>query len=288
MEKKIFKVYNIPPIQWVGDGFRVYHYIPTHELTMQMMDPFIMLDYHPEHQYLPNKQKPSGVDVHPHKGFETVTIVYQGALEHVDNSGGGGAIYAGDVQWMTAGSGILHKELHEKNFSLKGGKLQLVQLWINLPAQFKYVPPKYQTIKNQKIPKYLIENHTGFIEVIAGRFQEIVGPAQTYSPIQLMNIFIENQANIKILLEDGFTTALLVIQGKIEIQAQYIHSDKLVVLERRGDELKMKAHEKSIVLLMSGKPLNEPIVAYGPFVMNTPSEIYQTIKDYQEGKFGSL
>lgn len=289
MEKKIFKVFNGQEIQWVGNGFRVYHYIPTHELTMQKMDPFIMLDYHPEYQYTPNiNLPPRGVGAHPHKGFETVTIVYQGALEHKDSVGNGGVIFEGDVQWMTAGSGLLHTELHEKNFSEKGGILQLVQLWVNLPAKYKYVTPKYQSIENKQIKKVLLEDGLSYLEVIAGNYQGVEGTAETFSPIHLFNLYLENQTVIKLDLNKTFTTALLVIKGKIQIQNQVILQDNFVVFEKSGSNLEIKAEEKSIVLFMSGEPLNEPIVSYGPFVMNTQKEIYQAVQEYHDGKFGIL
>lgn len=288
MDKKILKIFQPPKIQWVGDGFRVYHYIPTYELSMQKMAPFIMLDYHTDYEYLPNSSSPRGVGAHPHKGFETVTIVYQGALEHQDSAGNGGVIFAGDVQWMTAGSGILHKELHEKNFSKKGGILQLVQLWVNLPQKYKLVNPHYQAIENQKIPKYYFDNNKSYVEVIAGQFKNYKGIAKTYSPIHLFNFYLENQSFIDFKLEEGFTTCLLVIQGEIELQNELIHKDELVLLSEQGEQISVLAKEKSIVLLMSGKPLNEPIAAYGPFVMNTQKEIYQAIEEYEKGKFGKL
>ncbi len=288
MEKKLLKIFSPPQPQWVGDGFRVLHYIPTPELTMHRMDPFIMLDYHPEYQYLPNNKKPRGVGVHPHKGFETVTIVYQGALEHRDSSGGGGVIHAGDVQWMTAGAGILHKELHEMNFSKNGGTLQLVQLWVNLPQKYKLSIPSYQSIKNQIIPKYFLQDHKSFVEVIAGNFKKINGIANTYSPIHIFNLFLENPIAIDFEIDENFTTCLIVINGQIEIQNAMIKKDSFALLDNKGSKIRITALEKSIVLVMSGKPLNEPIAAYGPFVMNSQAEIYQTLQEYQEGKFGYL
>lgn len=289
MEKKIFKIFKEQKIQWVGDGFRVYHYIPTHDLTMQRMDPFIMLDYHPEYQYTPiPNQQVRGVGAHPHKGFETVTIVYQGALEHKDSAGNGGIIWAGDVQWMTAGAGILHTELHEKSFSEKGGILQLVQLWVNLPAKYKYVSPKYQSIENKQIKKVLLEDGLSYLEIIAGDYQGVDGAAETFSPIHLYNLYVENQAVVNLNLKNFFTTALLVIKGKIQIQNQIILQDHFVVFEKNGSNLEIKAEEQSIVLFMSGEPLNEPIVSYGPFVMNTQKEIYEAIQEYHDGKFGIL
>ncbi|MBW3468667.1 pirin family protein [Arthrospiribacter ruber] len=274
---------------FVGDGFRVHNFIPSgYRMDMKRMDPFIMLDYNSKHYFSPTKT-PRGVGVHPHRGFETVTVAYQGKVAHHDSSGGGGVIGEGDVQWMTAASGVLHKEYHEEKFSQEGGFFQMVQLWVNLPAQYKMSKPKYQGISNDKINKYQLPDGSGFIEVIAGEYKEVNGSAETFSPVHMMNAKLEFGGKAEFDFPAHFNTGLLVIEGSIKVNGQEtVPTDHFVLFENEGTDFTVEALEKSMVLILSGEPLNEPIAAHGPFVMNTYDEIRQAIDDFNMGKFGYL
>lgn len=280
----------ISPIvpHFVGDGFRVYNFIPSAAgLDMQRMNPFVMLDYNAP-VYFPPSEIPRGVDVHPHRGFETVTIAYKGRVEHHDSSGGGGIIGEGDVQWMTAASGVLHKEFHEKAWSKEGGYFQMVQLWVNLPAQFKMSAPKYQAISNNLMNKFVLENNLGTLEVIAGKYKDVLGSASTFSPIHVFNAKLKSGASVPFLFPSHFNTALLVIEGTITIQEQSVPVNHFVLMANDAEAFSITASEDCIVLVLSGEPIQEPIAAHGPFVMNTREELIQAFDDYQQGKFGSL
>ncbi|MGF1637320.1 MAG: pirin family protein [Cyclobacteriaceae bacterium] len=280
----------VPPrTPFVGDGFRVHNFIPSaYRLDMQRMDPFIMMDYNSKFYFSPT-DKPRGVSVHPHRGFETVTIAYQGKVAHHDSSGGGGIISEGDVQWMTAGSGILHKEYHEENFSKNGGDFQMVQLWVNLPAKFKMSKPKYQGITNAATQKYELENQGGVVEVIAGEYKGISGSASTFSPLHLQNARLNKGGKATFSFPDHFNTALLVIEGSIKVnEEEIVPTDHFVLFENDGDAFHIEAMDQAVVLVLSGEPLKEPIASHGPFVMNTQAEIVQAIDDFNMGKFGTL
>lgn len=281
----------VPPREphYVGDGFRVHNFIPgAYRLDMKRMDPFIMLDYNSKF-YFPPTDKPRGVSVHPHRGFETVTIAYKGKVAHQDSSGGGGVIGEGDVQWMTAASGILHKEFHEENFSKQGGDFQMVQLWVNLPAKDKMSAPKYQGISNTDIAKYVLPENGGLVEVIAGTYQGLKGSANTFTPLHLLNARLNKNAKASFDFPQHFNTALLVIEGSIRVNGiEKVPTDHLVLFENDGTEFSLEALENAVILILSGEPLNEPIAAHGPFVMNTHREIVQAIQDFHAGKFGYL
>jgi hypothetical protein len=287
--RKVELIMQPPEPHWVGDGFRVHNFIPSaYRLDMERMDPFILLDYHSKFNYPPT-DKPRGVGVHPHRGFETVTIAYKGRVAHNDSTGGGGIIGEGDVQWMTAASGILHKEYHEKEWSKKGGDFHLVQLWVNLPKKNKMSAPKYQPIANDRMSKVLLPDHAGFVEIIAGSYQGTAGPASTFSPINLMNARLNKGGKAVFNFPSGYNTGLLVIEGKIRINGeQTVPPDHFALFENEGEDFEMEAYENSIVLVLSGEPLNEPIAAHGPFVMNTMEEIRQAYNDYHSGRFGDL
>lgn len=274
---------------FVGDGFRVHNFIPSaYDLEMERMNPFIVLDYNSKF-YFPASDKPRGVGVHPHKGFETVTIAYKGRIAHHDSSGGGGIIGEGDVQWMTAASGILHKEYHEESWSKAGGDFQMVQLWVNLPAKYKLLNPKYQAITNSQINRFILENGQGEIEVIAGQFKNIKGAASTFSPINLFNAKLNKGAKTEFNFPAKFNTALLVIEGNITVNdSELVKVDHFVLFENKGETFTVLANEESTVLILSGEPINEPIAAHGPFVMNTREEIMQAYDDFNKGKFGYL
>jgi redox-sensitive bicupin YhaK (pirin superfamily) len=275
---------------YVGDGFRVHNFIPSgYGLTMQRMDPFIFLDYAAKFYFPPSPSKAKGVGVHPHRGFETVTIAYQGSVAHHDSGGGGGVISKGDVQWMTAASGVLHKEYHSEEFSKTGGDFQMVQLWVNLPAKDKMSTPKYQAIANATIPKVIVPNNGGLVEVIAGNYNEHKGAAFTFSPINMLNAKLNKGGEATFNFPADHNTGLLVIEGSVIInESEDVPLDHFALFTNMGETFSLKATEDCVVLILSGAPLNEPIASHGPFVMNTRQEIMQAFEDYELGKFGVL
>ncbi|PZX52770.1 hypothetical protein LV84_03380 [Algoriphagus ratkowskyi] len=287
--KNIEIIVNPPAPHYVGDGFRVHNFIPSgYHLDMQRMSPFIMLDYNSKFHFPPSNE-PKGVGVHPHRGFETVTIAYKGKVAHHDSTGNSGIIGEGDVQWMTAASGILHKEYHEEEFSRTGGEFQMVQLWVNLPAKDKMSTPKYQGITNDQIQKYTLENNAGEIEIIAGEYQGLKGSASTFNPVNLMNAKLKKEGVASFTFPANFNTALLVIEGAIEVNGkEKIGTDKFALFETEGETFEIKASEDSVVLVLSGEPINEPIASHGPFVMNTKEELMEAFNDFNVGKFGYL
>lgn len=288
-QKNIELVLSPPEPHFVGDGFRVHNFIPgAYRLDMERMNPFIMLDYNSRH-YFPPSEKPRGVGVHPHKGFETVTIAYKGSVAHHDSSGGGGVIHEGDVQWMTAASGVLHKEYHEENFSKEGGDFQMVQLWVNLPAKDKRSPPKYQSLVNAEISKVELPGNAGLVELIAGEYQGVKGSASTFTFINLLNVKLNKGGRAGFEFPANFNTALLVIEGNITINGiEKVPTDNFALFENKGESFQITANENSLVLVLSGEPINEPIAAHGPFVMNTREELVQAFQDFNAGKFGYL
>jgi redox-sensitive bicupin YhaK (pirin superfamily) len=281
----------VPPREphFVGDGFRVHNFIPSaYRLDMHRMDPFIMLDYNSRF-YFPPSDKPKGVGVHPHRGFETVTIAYKGRVAHHDSAGGGGIIGEGDVQWMTAASGVLHKEYHEETFSKEGGEFQMVQLWVNLPAKEKMSKPKYQAIANREMGIVKLENNSGLVEIISGEYQGIKGPANTFTPITMLNVKLNSQGEAEFNFPAHFNTALLVIDGEIQVnETAVVPADHFLLFENEGEQFTIKGLKDSTVLVLSGEPINEPIAAHGPFVMNTRQELVQAFQDFQNGMFGFL
>ena len=274
---------------YVGDGFRVHNFIPSaYRLDMQRMTPFIMLDYGSKFYFEPS-DKPRGVGVHPHRGFETVTIAYKGKVAHHDSAGNSGVIGEGEVQWMTAASGILHKEYHEENFSRTGGDFQMVQLWVNLPAKDKMSKPKYQGLAKDQINKFTLPDNGGIIEVIAGQYKDVKGSAETFTPVNLLNAKLNKGAQASFSFPSNYNTALLVIEGNVKVNGEeLVEANHFVLFGNDGEEFIVEAEENSIALVLSGEPINEPIAAHGPFVMNTRNEIIQAFDDFNAGKFGTL
>jgi len=276
------------PPHFVGNGFRVHNFIPSaYRLDMQRMDPFILMDYNSKF-YFPPSESPRGVGVHPHKGFETVTIAYHGKIAHHDSSGGGGVIQEGGVQWMTAAAGILHKEYHEEEFTKQGGDFQMVQLWINLPARDKTSAPKYQGFTHKELAIHQLKDNAGEVEVIAGKYKDTQGSASTFTPLHVMNAKLHTNASAEFSFPADYNTALLVIEGNIEVNGEEVETDHFVLFENNGENFVVTAKEEATVLVLSGEPLNEPIVAQGPFVMNTSEEIMEAIQEFSSGKFGTL
>jgi redox-sensitive bicupin YhaK (pirin superfamily) len=287
--KKVQQVLAPPAAHMVGDGFRVHNFFPSgYNMHNQRMSPFYMLDYNAL-MTLPPSNKVKGVGVHPHRGFETVTIAYHGAIAHGDSYGNKGLIEAGDVQWMTAASGVLDKEYHEENFSKTGGLFQMVQLWVNLPAKDKMSPPKYQAITNERMGKYQLPQQQGVVEVIAGSYEGVQGAASTFTPIELYNIKLRKGATIGLDFPATFNTGFLIIAGAVKVNDTHTAPlDHFVLFTNEGTHIEMEALEDTIVLAMSGAPLHEPIASYGPFLMNTQAELQQAVADYNSGKFGVL
>jgi len=288
MKKSIERITSKPARPgMVGDGFRVYNYIPGAGIPQQRISPFLLLDFNAEFDFGPSDHI-RGVDVHPHKGFETVTIAYKGSVAHHDSAGNSGVIRPGDVQWMTAGAGILHKEYHEQQFSKTGGPFEMVQLWVNLPKKDKSTPAHYQGLTKDQMGKLVLPGNQGQVNVIAGNYNGVAGPAKTYSAVNVFDIRLTTGGSTQTSLPAGYNTVLLVVEGSVTVNGQTAGEHSFVLFKNEGEEIEVTATNDSVVLLLSGEPINEPIASYGPFVMNTQEEIYAAIRDFQEGKFGVL
>ncbi len=287
--KTIEAILPPPPTHMVGDGFKVHNFFPSYNLIGEKgMSPYFLMDYNSKWNISPS-ERPRGVGVHPHRGFETVTIAYQGKVAHHDSAGNSGVIGEGDVQWMTAGAGVLHKEYHEKEFSKKGGVFQMVQLWVNLPGKFKMTPPKYQAIENKDMTRILLDDGKSYIEMIAGEYKGNKGPAFTFSPVNMFNARLNKGSVADFSFNKNFNTGILIIEGEVKINGSEIAPvDNFVMFKHDGENLSIEALKDSIVLILSGEPINEPIASYGPFVMNTEDEIKEAYNDYYNGKFGYL
>ncbi|HJV77048.1 MAG TPA: pirin family protein [Paludibacter sp.] len=277
-----------PPAHMVGDGFRVHNFFPGNEIMhMQRMSPFFLLDYGAKIEFPPS-DTPRGVGVHPHRGFETVTIAYRGKVAHHDSAGNAGIIGEGDVQWMTAASGILHKEYHEAEWSKQGGEFQMVQLWVNLPARFKMSPPKYQPIRREEFGQFILPDKKGVVEVIAGNFNNTNGPATSFTPIEMYNARLKKGAKLHLSFPENYNTGFMIVEGAVTVNGQSAAVDHFVLFANDGTDIYMEAAKDAIVLIMSGEPIREPIVPYGPFVMNNKQEIVDAYDDWNSGKFGVL
>lgn len=287
--KKVQQVLPPPPPHMVGDGFRVHNFFPNgYNMSQDRMSPFYLLDYNSRITFPPSDH-PRGVGVHPHRGFETVTIAYRGKVQHRDSRGNAGVIGQGDLQWMTAGAGILHKEYHEVEFSKTGGPFQMVQLWVNLPAKYKMTPPKYQAITNQEIPKHILPNDAGEVEVIAGNFEGTKGVASTFTEIEMYNIRLNPGGHMRFELPEDFNTGILVVEGEAEVNGtDNAPLDNFVLFHNDGERITLSSQKGALLLVLSGRPIKEPIVGYGPFLMNTKQEIMQAFDDMNAGKFGEL
>lgn len=271
----------------VGDGFRVYNYFPNGYRIRERISPFLMLDFGPAFDFGPS-DKPRGVDVHPHKGFETVTIAYKGSVEHYDSAGNSGIIHPGDVQWMTAGAGVLHKEFHEKEFSKKGGPFEMVQLWVNLPKKDKLTPAKYQSLTSEGIQQVELNDGAGQVRVIAGEYNEVKGSATTFTELNVFDIRLNEGGELTTQIPSTHNTGILVIEGSIEINGVQASQHDFVLFKKEGETIHIKAGPRSILLFLSGVPIDEPIAQYGPFVMNTNEELQTAFEEFNAGKFGHL
>jgi quercetin 2,3-dioxygenase len=281
--RNVLRIHKQPEGHWVGDGFPV-HTVLDYQRHPEL-SPFLLLD-HAGPADFPASQKPRGVGWHPHRGFETVTVVLDGEVDHEDTAGNGGRIGPGDVQWMTAGSGLLHKEMHSPEFTRRGGRFHALQLWVNLPAKSKMTPPKYQTLLARDIP---VVNLTGgaSLRVIAGEWRGAKGPASTFTPVSLYELRIPAGRDVDLALRDGFSAGIYVVEGAIAVNRESAREGELVVLDRSG-EVAVEATADAVVFVMSGQPIDEPVAGYGPFVMNTPQEIQKAFADYHAGKLGTI
>ena len=285
--KNVIGVYDAPPVHWVGDGFPVRSLF-SYRNHGKLLSPFLLLDYAGPAEFTPTDQ-PRGVGQHPHRGFETVTIVYQGEVAHRDSTGRSGIIGPGDVQWMTAGAGILHQEFHSESFMRVGGLLEMVQLWVNLPAKNKLTPPAYQAIFNKDIPVIALPGETGKVRVIAGNFQGRIGPAHTYTPLNVWDLYLNRERNINLPLMEDWSAALAVLRGTILVNGKSSMKEaQVAIFDRPGDKVAIETQSDAVLLLLSGQSIDEPIVGQGPFVMNKQAEIDQAIVDFNSGHFGQL
>jgi len=282
--KSLIKVKSAPGGHWVGDGFPVrtmFHYEDPD------ISPFLLLDHAGPYEFAASDKR-RGVGEHPHRGFETVTIVYSGEVEHRDSAGGGGKIGPGDVQWMTAGGGLVHEEMHSWDFTRAGGIFHAIQLWVNLPAKDKLTPPKYQTLLAQDIPVIALPDDAGSLRVIAGEFEGRRGPASTFTPVELIDAEINKGKGALIALPEDHMAALMVMKGKVVVNGTLMRESEFATFARRGQALRIDAHEDAKLLVLGGQPIDEPVAGYGPFVMNTRAELQQAAQDFNAGKMGRL
>ncbi len=286
-QKKVLGTYGPGSSHWVGDGFPVRNLFPSNGLQLEV-SPFLMLDYAGP-QYFKPAPEPRGVGEHPHRGFETVTLAYQGSVSHRDSSGNAGTIFPGDVQWMTAASGVLHEEFHEAEFTRKGGTFEMIQLWVNLPAKDKMSKPGYQAITKEQIPVVNFDTG-GHVRVIAGELDGAKGPAKTFTAINLWDVILKAGEKVELTVPEGHNTAVVLRKGDATLNgsAKLNGEAKIATLAREGDTITLEAKEDSQLVLLSGEPINEPIASYGPFVMNTREEIMQAVEDFKSGRFGKL
>jgi redox-sensitive bicupin YhaK (pirin superfamily) len=285
--KKLRCIQRSADRHWVGDGFPVRTLFSYPNLG-PVLSPFLLLDYAGPMEFPPTDQR-LGVGEHPHRGFETVTIVYAGGVEHRDSSGGGGSIGPGDVQWMTAGSGLVHEEFHGREFARRGGLFEMVQLWVNLPGKDKMAPPRYQGILSSQIPVVSLPNDQGTVRVIAGEFAGARGPAKTFTPIHVWDLRLASDQRLDLAVPNGYTTVLVVLTGTVHVHgSEAIEAAEVGLFDRAGETIRIDSANSATALLLGGEPIDEPIVGSGPFVMTTPEEIRQAMADYQNGKMGRL
>jgi len=271
----------------VGDGFPVRNLFPSNDLD-RAVDPFLMLDYAGPRIFPPTDHS-RGVVEHPHRGFETVTIMYDGSVAHRDSAGNAGVIGPGDVQWMTAASGVVHEELHEAQWAKQGGTFRAIQLWVNLPQSHKMSAPRYQTLLNAEIPSVTLDQGAGTVRVMAGTFQGHKGPARTFTPVELYDVHMRSGGRVELTLPERHSTSVFVLEGRVSVNSGVSAGEaELVVYKRSGSLVVLEATQDSRLLVMSGEPIGEPIARYGPFVMNTKAELVQAVEDYQAGRMGHL
>jgi quercetin 2,3-dioxygenase len=289
--RTVESVHRSTAFHWVGNGFHVSTYFPSEDLPPERVSPFVLMDYGPPKEFSALATGKRGVGWHPHRGFETVTLAWEGAVAHRDNAGHAGVIGPGDVQWMTAGAGIFHEEYHEQEFSRRGGRMHMMQLWVNLPARDKTAPPAYQPLVGADIPRVHVPG-VGEVRVIAGDYageQGVVrGPARTFTPITMLDVKLDGNGTLPVILPPGFNALAVVADGQVEAGGVRAGAGELMVFANDGARLELAAAQPSHVIVLAGQPLGEPIVQYGPFVMNTFDEIRQAFADVETGRFGPV
>ena len=285
--KQVLATRSAPNRHWVGDGFPV-HGMFGYTGDTKAISPFLLLDYAAPTTFAPTEHR-RGVGEHPHRGFETVTIVYDGEVEHRDSTGGGGVIGPGDVQWMTAGAGILHEEFHSAAYGKRGGAFEMAQLWVNLPARDKMAPAGYQAITNAQIPAVALPEDSGVVRLIAGEYDGHKGPARTFTPMNVWDVRIQPGKAVDLSQPEGWTVQVVVLAGTVQINGDTVlRAAQMATLGTAGQGVTIEANNDAKVLLLAGEPIDEPVVGYGPFVMNTREEIVKAIEDFNGGKFGKM
>jgi redox-sensitive bicupin YhaK (pirin superfamily) len=288
VKRTIERVFRGASHHWVGDGFHVSNYFPSATESQKRMSPFFLLDYQKPEAFAPTTRR-RGVGTHPHRGFETVTIAYQGSIAHRDSTGNGGVIGPGEVQWMTAGAGILHNEFHEEEFARAGGILHMIQIWVNLPRSHKLTAPKYQALTGRSIEAVPLADERGVVRIISGVYEDTRGPAETFSPAHMLDLRLKPGAHVRLPTPREYNTALLVLDGQVTANgSKPVSAGEFILFKNDGDEVVVESLPESIVMFLSGAPIDEPLVHYGPFVMNSIDEINQAIEDYNRGRFGQL
>lgn len=287
-QRPVETVFTVPRTHWVGDGFEVNNYFPSGKNLLERFAPFVLLDYNAPREFDPS-EAPRGVGRHPHRGFETVTFAFQGAIEHHDNKGNHGIIYPGDVQWMTAGSGIMHKEYHEKEFSSKGGVLQMIQLWVNLPKKDKMAEPGYQAITKEEMGKARLPDGKGVVTVVAGSFGGAKGPARTFTPMNIYIVDLEKGGVATLSEPADFNLGMLILGGEAVVNGDVCREKDFVLFENEEGQVNIEGLNGGVkIFVLSGKPIDEPVAAGGPFVMNTEEELRKAHEDFKSGKFGTF
>jgi redox-sensitive bicupin YhaK (pirin superfamily) len=282
-------IFSAPPIHWVGDGFRVMGYVAQDAELVRKLSPFVLLDYHAPFDYPATTNLRRGVGPHPHRGFETVTVAFDGSVAHHDSTGAGGVIGPGDVQWMTAGAGILHKEYHEERFARSGGRLHLMQIWVNLPATDKLAQPGYQLLERENIGVAVLPNGAGTVRVIAGEYGGVKGAARTFTPIDMLDVRLKLNGRLDLEFAPNHNTALLVMNGNVGVNGRPAGPNDFVLFGRKGEQITIEAATDDVhLMVLGGEPIDEPVAQYGPFVMNTERELRQAVSDYNHGLFGDL
>jgi redox-sensitive bicupin YhaK (pirin superfamily) len=285
--RSVETVHKSTTFHWVGNGFHVSTYFPSEKIPSERVSPFVLMDYGPPKEFGPLARGKRGVGWHPHRGFETVTLAWEGAVAHRDNAGHAGLIGPGDVQWMTAASGIFHEEYHEEGFTRRGGRMHMMQLWVNLPKKDKMAPPGYQPLTSADIPGVPVPGG-GHVRVIAGEYEGARGPAHTFTPITMLDVQLAKGAHLRVSLPASYNALAVVAHGRVRAGASEAGTGEVVLFANDAPSLELTAQEDTHVILLSGEPLNEPVVQYGPFVMNTVAEIEQAMVDVNRGKFGSV
>ena len=286
--RTVESVHRATTFHWVGNGFHVSTYFPSGGLPAARTSPFVLMDYGPSKEFSPLARGKRGVGWHPHRGFETVTLSWEGAVAHRDNAGHAGVIGPGDVQWMTAGGGIFHEEYHEEAFSRRGGNLHMMQLWVNLPSAHKGAAPDYQAITADQIPRIELPDGAGAVRVIAGTFGEARGPAHTFTPIDMLDVSLAAGGSVPIELPRSYNAMAVVAKGRVRSGNETAHTGELLLFAHDGERALLTAEKDSHVIFLAGQPIDEPVVQYGPFVMNTVDEIRQAMVDVEAGRFGSI